>query len=413
MAQAPSAAPKPAAPTPPPPGTVAAQPNVIPDAVRAKVSRADQLIAEEQARLRGDPTAPPPPQSPIKHDMRPTTDLTKGSADPTQTPPAPPPAPSADGTEPPPAPAQGQDLNPDPPATSAPVGSDEAKWEHAYKSLKGRYDGQFPKLHNQIDAMSSEIRRLVNENTNLQRAVRPAQPMPTGGPQPNGAAPNGPVGLTDEEVESFGPELVDVIRRAARAEAQALVAQGIGGVTQRVDQMGADADAQKLQAMIDFMVGQIPNFVALNSSPDLLAWLALPDPISGANRQQLLTHAWERREPSRVLAIFNSYLAQSDASQRPAGSQPPAAQAAAPVPQVQPPSARIPLVSLAAPGRAATSAPTIGGPAEQQPTYTRAQIAQFYREANMPNGPYRGRQADKDAIEADIFRAQLEGRVSD
>ena len=390
MAQAPVAAPAPPA---PPPGTMPHQPNVIPDAVRAKVSRADQLIAEEQARLRGDANAPPPPQVAIPHQIKSPTDMTRATADPTQTPPAPPPDPNAppDPNTPPP-----ETLSPDAPATSAQPGSPEASWEHAFKSQKGRYESQFGKFQEQINAMSGEIRRLVQENSNLQRAVVPAQPLP------NGHA----TGLSDEEVEAFGPELVDVIRRAARAEAQVLVAQGMGGVTQRVDQLGADADAQKLQSMIDFMAGHIPNFVELNSSPELLAWLALPDPISGANRQQLLTHAWERRLPSRVLAIFNSYLA----TLPPAGSQPPAAPAAAPVPHVQPPSARIPLVSLAAPGRAATAAPTVGGPAEQKPTYTTAQIAQFYNDSRR--GAYRGREAEKDAIERDFFQAQLEGRVT-
>jgi len=381
--------------------------------VQATISRADRLIAEEQARLRGDPNAPPPPQAAIKHDMRPTSDLTKGVADPTQTPPAPPaPPPETPPATPPDPTAPPENLNPEPPVTSAPPGSEEAKWEHAYKSLKGRYDGQFPKLHNQIDAMSTEIRRLVSENTNLQRAIVPAQPLPVShAPGTSGVTPPLVAGaLTQEEVDAFGPELVDIIRRAARAEAEVLVQQGLGTVAQRVNQMGADADAQKLQGMIDFMVGHVPNFVELNSDPTLLAWLALPDPVSGVNRQQLLTQAWERREPSRVLAIFNSYLASGDASQRPQGGQPQPGVPAV-VPTTPAPSNRIPLVSLAAPGRAATAAPTIGGPVEQKSTWTKAQIAQFYAQANR--GYYRGKQAEKDAIEADLFAAQLEGRVID
>jgi len=385
----------------------------MPASVQASISRADRLIAEEQARLRGDPDAPPPPQAPIKHDMRPTTDLTRGVADPTQTPPAPPAAPP-DANAPPPEtpPAPPENLNPEPPATSAAPGSEEAKWEHAYKSLKGRYDGQFPKLHNQIDAMSSEIRRLVNENSNLQRAVVPAQQLPVShAPGTNGnTPPPGAGALSQEEIDAFGPELVDIIRRAARAEAEVLVRQGLGTVAQRVDQMGADADAQKLQGMIDFMIDHVPNFVQLNNDPTLLAWLALPDPVSGANRQQLLSQAWERREPSRVLAIFNSYLASGDASQRPQGGQPPPVVPAV-VPTTPAPSQRIPLVTLAAPGRAATAAPTVGGPVEQKSTWTKAQIAQFYAQANR--GYYRGKQAEKDAIEADLFSAQLEGRVID
>jgi len=96
-----------------------------------------------------------------------------------------------------------------------------------------------------------------------------------------------------------------------------------------------------------------------------------------------------------VLAFFNGFLAQEAAL--------------APAPTVDPAPAadgKIPLSDLAAPGRAKTSA--ANAPVEK-PTFTTAQIAQFY--ADSARGKYRGREAEYNRTEAQIFEAQREGRV--
>jgi hypothetical protein len=45
-----------------------------------------------------------------------------------------------------------------------------------------------------------------------------------------------------------------------------------------------------------------------------------------------------------------------------------------------------------------------------KPVYTTAWIAKFM--ADKRSGKYRGREADADAIERDIFQAQHEGRIT-
>lgn len=69
--------------------------------------------------------------------------------------------------------------------------------------------------------------------------------------------------------------------------------------------------------------------------------------------------------------------------------------------------AKVPLAKFAAPGRAKTAAGT-SAPAEK-PIITRAQIAAFY--ADIANGKYRGKDAEKAKLEATIFEAQREGRI--
>ena len=69
-------------------------------------------------------------------------------------------------------------------------------------------------------------------------------------------------------------------------------------------------------------------------------------------------------------------------------------------------SGKIPLETFAAPGRA-RSVPQQLPP--ERPVYTQASIAQFSDDKR--NGKFRGREAEMNAIEQDIYRAQHEGRI--
>jgi hypothetical protein len=70
--------------------------------------------------------------------------------------------------------------------------------------------------------------------------------------------------------------------------------------------------------------------------------------------------------------------------------------------------AAVPLASLAAPGRAKPASGDTPGPADK-PTFTRTQISKFY--SDVRKGIYAGREADKNAMEKQIFAAQNDGRV--
>lgn len=119
--------------------------------------------------------------------------------------------------------------------------------------------------------------------------------------------------------------------------------------------------------------------------------------FSGAIRHELLTAAYEQNNAPRVLAFFKGFLSEEAAL--------------APNSQGEPDRGvtpeKIPLESLAAPGRAKTAAAP-GAPAEK-PTFTRAEIATFY--ADCARGKFRGRDAERNRIEAQIFEAEREGRI--
>lgn len=272
------------------------------------------------------------------------------------------------------------------PAPAAPTEGEES-WEHKYKSMHGRF------LRSQ-----DSIRTLSEQISNLQSVIATMQVAPAAPAQmPELEAEKL---ITPEEAADYGEDFLKVVGKRAREEMapvikgyQAKIAeleQKLNGVSGAVQQ----TSHEKLLSKLD---ENLPQWRDLNTNEGFIDWLRLPDPYSGAIRHDMLKAAYAQGNASRVLAFFNGFLAE-EAVVAPAGQEPDPQVTKVP---------KVPLANLAAPGRAKTAA-SASAPAEK-PIITRAQIAAFY--ADLANGKYRGRDAEKNKAEAMIFEAQRDGRI--
>lgn len=320
-----------------------------------------------------------------------------GEAEPSVLPQATPPNSPAPPTEPAPPPTP----QTTPPLTSAEVPSQPQPqeppaddWENRFKAMKGRYD----RLNEMVGSMSEQLSRLQTENQILRQP--PATP-------PN-ASPRSL--LTEQEINDYGPEFIDVARRIAREVADPLQAeiQNLRGQLGTVQQETSNAFLTRMNATIG---GLVPNWEQINRDPRFIQWVSLPEIYSGVIRQQLMQEAWNNGDAQRVAAFFRAYLAEAAAvdPQRGAHVQPtppssvPAQQPSAP--GVVPLATRLSLDQLAAPGSAGSGAQM---PADK-PVYTAQDITRFYTECAA--GKWRTREQQRAAIDADIIAAQHEGRI--
>jgi len=182
--------------------------------------------------------------------------------------------------------------------------------------------------------------------------------------------------LTQDDVQAYGPDLVDFAQRAA--------VHAVGPHLQNLEQQNAELQrqvAREARRNLDTIVaGAVPDYKQIDSDPAWLSWLAQIDPLSGRQRQQLLNEAIAASDASRVIGFFRQFQAAGRAS------------GPAPAPSHSPSYGT----------RRATS--SISGQ-----IYSAAQIAKLYDQHRR--GAYRGREAEWARQEADIFRAQHEGRV--
>jgi hypothetical protein len=273
-------------------------------------------------------------------------------------------------------------------ASPEPPGDPNDKtWEDRAKTIAGRYEADRKKSRETLDQMAQRI-------TQLETELR-TQPQPTRQPQPQ--QPN----LSPQEMEDYGPDFVNMIQRIATHTVQGYV----GPLAEQVGRTQAKVEIQENQSMHEQMSALYPDWQRLNQYQPFIDWVMLPDPYSGGIRQKLMQDAWDRGDARRVLAFFQGFLSE-EAALNPAGAvSPPARAPIAPnggAPAAAPP---LTLQQLAAPGGARSASLM---PAEK-PTYTTEDITRFYTECAQ--GKWRHREQDRAAIDADIHRAQHEGRI--
>ena len=241
--------------------------------------------------------------------------------------------------------------------------------------------------------MQGQIRQLESLLAKAQEAPPPPKEEPK--PTPEQIKKY----LTEQEVDDYGTEMIDVVKRAAQ---EALLPQiqklerentelkhQLGGVSQSVVQTARERMFSQLDAAL-------PNWREVNRDPAFMEWLQQPDVYSGVQRHQMMMQHFERNDADRVRAFFDGYL-RENAVVAPTA---PAAPSSPAQPKVDP-------NTLVAPGRPSEGSTPRAQPEKRQ--WTQAQIRQFYTDAR--NGRFRGKESEKLKIERDIIAATTEGRI--
>lgn len=275
--------------------------------------------------------------------------------------------------------------------TKEPASPDD--WEHRYSSMKGRWEQE-----------QKEVRRLSSEISNLHRLLAEMQAAPPAAPAAGDTKFEKLV--TPEEENDYGAEFLQVMGKKAKEELSPEIAQLKSHIAQLESRLQgvtgvvAQDAREKLYSSLD---ESIPNWREINSNPEFLSWLSLPDSYSGAIRKELLSAAFNRNDASRVAAFFKGFISDE------AATNPAYAGAGSDIAfsgKTQEAPKKTPLEAFAAPGRAKTAA--ANAPAEK-PFFTHAQVSQFY--SDVRRGAYRGREEEKERLETQIFSAQRDGRI--
>lgn len=281
----------------------------------------------------------------------------------------------------------------EPPAT---ISKDEYnKLEQRYRTLQGMHAAETGRLRADLAARDTQLQAMEDRLAQLERSSKPAAEAPA-------------KYVTDEDVKEYG-ETIDMVRRAAREEAEAIskareqallqelaeLKAQVGHVRNTVVPKVEDLSKQQFeQARADFwgsLETHVPDWRAINDNQGFKDWLLSEDPITGATRQQFLAQAQYNLDAPRVIRFFQEWKRTAAGGQTPAPKN----------------SANSELEKLVAPG-ASKGAGVPSAPEKKQ--WTRAEISQFYRD--VTTGKYANRPEERKKIENDIFLAQKENRVS-
>jgi hypothetical protein len=310
----------------------------------------------------------------IRAQMGPETAPPEGGAE------ASPPQPDAPSSEPE---ATPQQLPPPP----------EESWEQKFRSQQGRME--------QLLTSNRDLHERITQLDNLIATMQAKGAEPPAEPKPK----EKPRYVTEQEAADYGDELLGVMGKRAREEIAPDVEElssRLAKLEGRVEGVGKVMERGQTQDVYVGLDQHVQNWRDINKDDNFKLWLEQPDPYSGRKRHDMLAEAFSRHETGRVVAFFRGFL--TEATGLPQNPSSPG-QSAPPLPNGNG-SGKPSLEDFAAPGRA-RSAPQALSP--DKPIYTSAQIAQFFADKRV--GKYKGREAQADEIERDIFQAQHEGRI--
>jgi len=285
------------------------------------------------------------------------------------------PNPAEPPQDPQPAPTEPKPVEPTPTPTEPVVA--EEKWEQKYKTLKGMYDAEVPRLHADLRDLKAQVDALRKAAET--KPVEPAKPAVA------------EKLVTDADVEAFGSDLIEVQRKVARevaaefrGELDAMRAEN-EKLREQLNNTGTQVSEASFEQRLYRLV---PDFETVNADPKWIAWLNEVDPLLRAPRATVAQQAFNRGDAEGVahyVAMFKKSIA-----------------------PVEPTADKTTELELQIqPNRSATSTP----PASQKgKIYTNADIEKMFRKATDLG--VKGRVEEAKKLEAEIDAAFMEGRVT-
>lgn len=265
--------------------------------------------------------------------------------------------------------------------------NDEETFEKRYKTLQGMYNADTARLR-------AENQQLNTRLTQLEQLLSSISTQP----QVQSVATAAKL-LSDKDMEEYG-DSIEIMRKVSREEASAYqqeiaelkrTIQSLQlNVLPRVEQVAHRQAASAEQSFWAELASRVPNWREVNENSNFHSWLLEVDPLTGLTRQSLLEDAQKSLDVRRVANFFASWQALNGQS----------------VAQSPRDASASELAKQVSPGRSRSN----GAPSENQSkTYTPQDITKFFDDVRK--GLYRGKEAERDRIERDIFAAQRENRI--
>ena len=262
----------------------------------------------------------------------------------------------------------------------------EETWQKRYQTLQGMFNAEVPRLNSKV----KELEDALTQATAKIDAATKAHQAPT---KPELSL------VTDKDVEAFGSDMIDLIKRQSvevfqheKQQMQGELAKLQGENAELKSQLGGVTEKQGAndrRAYFMELTKLVPDYEAVNVDPDFLNWLAVPDQLSGQPRQLFLNQAFNSFDPSRTAVLFNTWKEQAGIAAQPRNT------------------ARQELSRQVAPGTSKSSAGQTTNVADRM--WTRAEIEQFYTDS--AKGVYRSKAEEAARIESEIDAAVAAGRV--
>lgn len=172
-------------------------------------------------------------------------------------------------------------------------------FEARYKSLKGKYDAEVPRLHQELKELKQSIfDRLGNLETKKEQVAE--------------------VKAVNEKLEKFredyGDDLIDYLREFIKEEVTPMVQQNISQVKQKVDSVEetqVKAAQESFMAVLDGKVEGDWRKLWAGEDEGFVEFLSQPDPHGLYTYGELVEAYNNKWDADRLATVFNTYLSKT------------------------------------------------------------------------------------------------------
>lgn len=169
----------------------------------------------------------------------------------------------------------------------------EETWEQRFKIMEGKFKAEVPRLYEQNRQLSEQLETAIKALEDAKKPETPAQETKL---------------VTDADVEAYGSELVDMVRRAAREEFNTLskafaaeLDKRFGAVTEQVKRTESHVVKSETDKFWDKVYGAHADFDAINNDPRWVAFLDSPIPGTRLTRRAVSEDALSRLDPMVII----------------------------------------------------------------------------------------------------------------
>lgn len=253
----------------------------------------------------------------------------------------------------------------------------DPKYEQMYRTLKGKYDAEVPRLHQRLAELEQELRSKGETKTAAEvESITPdkARDMLTGL-------------VTVEEMNELGDDALVLYAKIASGAAKAQQTKLADEMRQEISDLKSQIVTSKMQDVWDAVEAAHPGARDINENDTEWAdFLDGVEPLSGLTYREIGVRAANNGDAHRLVALFDLYAGDKTAIKEVQKEQPP----------VKPSQRQV-----------ATEAES---PADEGPAWIKnSDIPKFYDDCRR--GVYRGRDDERIAREKEIEAAVAAGRV--
>jgi hypothetical protein len=175
-------------------------------------------------------------------------------------------------------------------------------WEQRYKTLQGMYNADRERWQQDSESKDRQISRLADSVADLSEKMSEMESQKA----PAASIQNlsyQDMGLSEEQVEEIGEDMLGIMRTMATNIAQNIVGQ----VDKKVTTMGKRQEETARDVFFRVLGESVPDWRVLNEDKGFLAWLAEPDGLSGVARRENLGAAYNAVDADTVIRYFKAY----------------------------------------------------------------------------------------------------------